>query len=118
MRKNGQRYKKPKCVMCGECCKKLGFGDLKVTVEDYRRWKREGREDILRYVWLPPGSPGFGDIWIDPETGENLDYCPFLKRVSEDKYICTIHNTKPEVCKKFWCKYAYGVGGKGERFND
>jgi len=101
--------------MCGKCCEEMGF-ELTVTVEDYKRWVREGREDILRYVWLPPGSPGFGDIWIDPETGEDLDYCPFFRRINKNRGICLIHDTKPEVCREFWCEYSCGVGEKGKPY--
>ena len=103
--------KRSKCSMCGKCCREYGHG-LTITPGDYRRWKHQGREDILRYAWVPKGLGGYGDIWIDPEIGEDLDYCPFLERVSQRKYICAIHDTRPKVCREFWCEYVYGVGKK------
>ena len=107
--------KKPRCFRCGKCCVEQGF-DLTATSADTRRWERQGRADILRYVWVPKGAGGYGDIWIDPETGEDLDYCPFLQKVSLGKYICGIYETRPKICREFWCEYAYGVGKKGQTF--
>ncbi len=86
-----------------------------MTPGDHRRWNRQGRLDILGYAWL--GTPqGYGDLWIDVETGEELSYCPFLKKVSRSKYICTIQDTKPRACKEFWCEWSYAVGKKGIPF--
>jgi Fe-S-cluster containining protein len=106
---------KPRCFRCGKCCREHGFG-LTVTPGDTRRWKKQGRADILRYAWIPRGVGGYGDIWIDPETGEDLDYCPFLQKVSLGKYICSIYETRPKICREFWCEYAYGVGRRGQTF--
>lgn len=87
--------------------------------EDYRRWRDQGREDILRYVWQcrsPRDCEGKWDVWIDwigPETGENLKYCPFLTRLRRGRYACVIHDTKPQICEKFWCEAAFGFGERG-----
>jgi len=87
--------------------------------DDYGRWKREGRHDILRYIWqckVPADYDGIWDVWIDwvdPETGENLDYCPFLKKLSRSKYTCAIYDTRPNICERFWCEGAYRIGKRG-----
>ena len=105
--------KMPRCSMCGTCCS-AAIG-LIMTPGDYRRWKRQGRSDILRYTWK--GTPqGDGDLWIDPDTGEELIYCPFLKEVCPGKYTCTIQDTKPTVCREYWCEWSYGIGKKGVAF--
>lgn len=106
--------KRPKCSMCGKCCRE-GGSELIMTPSDYRRWKRQGRWDILRYAWV--GLPqGHGDLWIDSKTGEELLYCPFLKEISAGKYVCEIYDTRPKVCREFWCEWSYGVGKKGVPF--
>ena len=89
---------------------------LDCNASRYKAMKRQGRADILRHVWPPKGAGGHGDIWIDPETGEDLDYCPFLQRVVQRKYICSIHETRPKLCREFWCDYAYGVERRGQTF--
>ncbi len=76
--------------------------------EDHRR-----RWDILRYAWIPDLSDGWGDLWIDPKSGQELFRCPFLKHTKSGQWSCAIEDTKPRVCKEFWCEYAYGVGNKG-----
>lgn len=39
-----------------------------------------------------------------------------LKKVSPSRYICTIQDTKPKVCKEFFCEWAYGISEKGIPF--
>jgi Fe-S-cluster containining protein len=73
--------------------------------EDVHRWFVEDREDILK--WVDPIEISDGiiiyDFPIDPETGEEYEEgCPFLEKLpGQDIYICTIHDTKPEICAAF-----------------
>jgi len=99
--------------MCGECCQAPVI--LITKPSDYRRWVHQGRSDILHYASVPPRQ-GYGDLRIDIKAGEGPSYCPFIKKISRYKYICTIQDTKPKVCKEFWCEWAYGVGKKGIPF--
>ncbi len=99
--------------MCGKCCRAPVI--LVTKPSDYRRWTRQGRSDILRYASVPT-QQGYGDLRIDIEGGEWSSYCPFIKKVSHYKYICTIQNTKPIVCKEFRCEWAYWAGKKGIPF--
>ena len=108
----------PACSSCGKCCIVQGSG-FTMLPEDYRRWKSQRRGDILLYIWLC-GVPSECEItldvwidWIDPRTGEILKHCPFLRKVGRAKYTCTIHDTKPCICERFWCEAAFGVGRRG-----
>ncbi len=105
--------KRPRCCGCGECCRAPVV--LITMPEDYERWIRQGRSDILQYASKPP-LQGYGDLWMDIKGSEWSSHCPFLKEVGHYKYICTIHNTKPKVCKEFRCEWAYGAGSKGIPF--
>ena len=115
------------CQRCGKCC--LEFGScLSVSAEEIKRWERDERWDILQYVDLfevnvcpqcdkaAPLDQEYcntchiklkrvilgGDLWFDPETGEELKQCPFLRKVkNQDKYECLIHDAKPERCRNF-----------------
>ena len=108
----------PECSACGRCCIEQGSG-FTMMPDDYRRWKRQGRHDILRYIWqgeVPADYDGIWDVWIDwvdPETGENLDYCPFLRKLRRSKYSCAIYDTRPNICERFWCEGAYRIGKRG-----
>jgi Fe-S-cluster containining protein len=114
--------KMPVCSRCGKCCLVQGSG-FTMMPEDYGRWRSQGRYDILRYVWLcrvPSDCEGKWDVWIDwidPQTGENLKHCPFLKRADRGRYTCAIYDTKPRICERFWCERAFGAGKRGMPFH-
>ena len=83
------------CTNCGKCCTNPNFmGSLSATAEDVRRWRRERRYDILRF------EDG-GDLWID-EKGEERLRCPFVRKVrNQPRYLCTIYETRPQVCRDY-----------------
>lgn len=65
--------------------------------DDLARWKREGRDDILRAcrdaLWV-------GDHVLSVTTGMSIHDCPFLD-FREGKFACTIYETRPRVCRDF-----------------
>ncbi len=103
------------CEQCGLCCKI--FGDrISPTTANLFHWQENDRNDILRYFFalrrdgswvncanLKPDE--LGDLVTielrDPSTGSYLAVCPFLRRTSRSRYICGIHNTKPEMCENY-----------------
>jgi len=90
-----------------------------MTPEDYQRWKKEQRYDILRYIPYGEHYALLGDAWvdwIDPDSGEVLQCCPFLVKTDLAVCSCLIHDTKPRVCQEFWCEWSYGVGARGVPF--
>jgi Fe-S-cluster containining protein len=82
------------CLCCGDCCESFG-GHLQASKHDKERWRREGREDILAHVYL------HGWIWVEPETKELLERCPFLQETPEHLKICAIQETKPDICRDY-----------------
>jgi len=84
----------PGCRGCGICCDLYGHR-LRATREDLERWNREGRADLLARVGEDQR------IWCDPLTGEPLPDCPFLERTGPEEARCRIHETKPEVCRRY-----------------
>lgn len=105
--------KRPRCSMCGECCRAPVIMITKPG--DYRRWIRQGRSDILQYASEPP-LHGYGDLGIDIKGSEWSGFCPFIQKIGHYQYICTIQDTKPKVCKQYRCEWAYGIGDKGIPF--
>ena len=103
-----------KCVQCGHCCLDLSDAyQTSVPESDVKRWKREQRFDILEWVGT---LGGVGEIWINPKTGEYVNRCPWLRKLpKQNKYICRIHETKPEKCRKFpkSKRHALDYGCKG-----
>ena len=83
----------------------------------------QGRTDILRWfvAFMENGIPvnctgllteDLGNIvsveMRNPDTGEYVTVCPFLRRVSKQRYICGIHQVKPEMC----CTYQPWIWGE------
>ena len=99
-----------RCRQCGHCCLNLSDAyQTSATDEDIELWTAEGREDILEWVsFIPIGLDEAGtmhyvyDIWINPSTGDDVDRCPWLRKLpKQDKYICRIQEVKPSVCRNF-----------------
>ena len=108
-----------KCKQCGNCCLNLsGAIDACATEEDVRRWEENARFDILE--WVEAIHLGEDhcvyDIWINPRTGDDVPRCPWLRKLpKKDRYICRIHDMKPEHCRNYplSLKHAEKTGCKG-----
>jgi len=82
------------CLCCGRCCESFG-GHLHASAQDLDRWQHEGRKDLLSRV------NRLGWIWVDPETKQLLDPCPFMKQLDERRKVCSINATKPDICRDY-----------------
>ena len=82
------------CNQCGKCCTKYGNGGLSVTAEEITSWDAF-RPDIYSYV-------NDGKIWMNPETGAQLERCPWLRKSpNENKYLCDIYFDRPDDCRYY-----------------
>lgn len=80
------------CNQCGKCCIKYSNGGLSVSVAQIDYWENY-RPEIHRYVVE-------GNIWIDPDTGRQIELCPWLRKVpNQNKYTCDIYYDRPDDCK-------------------
>ena len=81
------------CNQCGKCCTKYGgSGGLSASAEEIKMWELF-RPDIAEYVKN-------GQIWVSPETGLQLDACPWLRKMpTQEKYTCDIYLDRPDDCK-------------------
>ena len=108
----GQEVSDEPCEQCGLCCKI--FGDsITPTAENLFGWIERGRHDILRYfsacksdgTWVNCSDIRPEDLdnlvvveMRDPVTYDYLSACPFLQRRGKKRYICGIHDIKPDMC--------------------
>ena len=92
-----------KCKQCGNCCINLNGFSTCASDADMRRWEAAGRTDILEWVdMIEVGDQRIYDIWLDPRTDEDVSCCPWLYRLpGEERYICRIHDVKPDVCRDY-----------------
>lgn len=110
------------CEQCGICCRIFGPG-IAPTPANVFVWIEQGRTDILRwFVALRENraplnctelaAEDLGTVisfeMRNPETGEYIPVCPFLRRVSKSRYLCGIHLIKPEMC----CNYQPWIWGE------
>lgn len=82
------------CACCGHCCESFG-GHLRATEQDMKRWRSEGRDDLLARI------NRLGWIWVDPKTKQLEDPCPFIERTPDHKGLCRINETKPDMCRDY-----------------
>jgi len=92
--RKGSENQEKGCLCCGECCKSFG-GHLHAYQHDLDRWEREGREDLLKRV------NRLGWIWVDPNSKELEERCPFIQKISDEQSICAIQETKPDMCRDY-----------------
>ena len=110
------------CEQCGICCRIFGPG-IAPTSSNVYTWIEQGRTDILQWfvAFREDGGPvsctalsgeDLGSIvsfeMRNPDTGDYVTVCPFLKRVAKTRYLCGIHTVKPEMC----CTYQPWVWGE------
>jgi len=82
------------CNQCGKCCTNYSNGGLSASASEIELWAIF-RPDIYRYV-------NGGNIWVSPDTGEQLELCPWLRKLpNQNKYICDIYNDRPDDCKYY-----------------
>ena len=80
------------CNQCGKCCIKYSNGGLSASEDEIKHW------DIFKpevYDFVNNGK-----IWIDPQTGEQLEICPWLRK-KNNLYTCDIYFDRPNDCKYY-----------------
>jgi Fe-S-cluster containining protein len=82
------------CNQCGKCCIRYSNGDLSASADEIASWDVY-RPDIYRYV-------SDGKIWMDPETGKQIERCPWLNKLpGQNKYTCDIYYDRPDDCRYY-----------------
>lgn len=83
-----------RCACCGSCCEAFG-GHLNASRTDMERWRKQGRKDLLDRV------NRLGWIWVDPQTKQPEQTCPFIERTGPDTACCSIYETRPAICRDY-----------------
>ena len=82
------------CNQCGKCCENYGGGGLSASANEIEFWEIF-RPHIYKYV-------SGGNIWIDPDTGNQIERCPWLRQLpNQGKYVCDIYYDRPDDCKHY-----------------
>lgn len=94
-----------KCTLCGKCCMHAG-GELievekRLTGRDFLC-----RQKIVGGTFRARVEERFLDIFRDSsENDAHPSWCPFLRSLpgEKEKYVCTVHNSRPLVCRSYTC---------------
>ena len=91
-----------RCQQCGECCSYMGeiIGiDNRIDPVRFRiRFSVTGEE---REVILDPGKVG---IFCSQDIAATRPMaCPFLRFPKPHQACCTVHRTRPELCRQYTC---------------
>jgi Fe-S-cluster containining protein len=82
------------CNLCGKCCSKYSNGGLSALQSEVKHWD-VFRPDIYAYV-------NEGKIWMHPDTGEQLEICPWLENEKGSaRYTCAIYYDRPDDCRHY-----------------
>jgi Fe-S-cluster containining protein len=93
------------CTLCGKCCMHAG-GELievekRLTGRDFLC-----RQKIVGGTFRARVEERFLDIFRDSsENDAHPSWCPFLRSLpgEKEKYVCTVHNSRPLVCRSYTC---------------
>ena len=82
------------CNQCGKCCENYSNGGLSASENDIEFWE-VFRPHIYNFV-------SGGNIWVDPNTGNQIKRCPWLRQIpNQGKYVCDIYYDRPDDCKHY-----------------
>lgn len=93
------------CTLCGKCCMHAG-GELievekRLTGRDFLC-----RQKIVGGTFRARVEERFLDAFADAsENRKHPSWCPFLRALpgEEGKYACTVHNSRPLICRSYTC---------------
>ncbi len=88
------------CRMCGECCSTMGE-IISIQKQSGRTGFRIGYSTTLetRDVVLDTDKE---DLFFRTPPQGSLA-CPFLRELSPDRRICTVHDSRPDLCRQYSC---------------
>jgi uncharacterized protein len=103
-----------RCQQCGECCSSMGdvIGIREETGPfGYLIWYKITGEE--RHVWIDPDKQ---ELFLSHDIAKRRPMaCPFLRERSPGAAICTVHYTRPELCRQYACFRILILGPGGER---
>jgi Fe-S-cluster containining protein len=103
------------CSQCGECCSHLGL--VHVIMEEYGNYrflvKNRYSGEKTQVTVDADKIPLFLDTGIFRELPEA---CPFFRYdPASSKGYCTVHHTRPEICRDYGCWRLLILSSDGKR---
>jgi len=103
-----------RCLQCGECCSSMGeiIGIREQTGEsEYLIWFSVTGEE--RQVRIDPDKR---ELFRSQDILKKRALaCPFLREREDGTVICTVHATRPGLCRQYGCFRVLVIGPEGAR---
>jgi len=103
-----------RCQQCGECCSSMGsvIGIREQTGPfEFRLWFMITGEE--RQVRVDPDKR---NLFSSQDILKSRPMaCPFLRERTPGTVICTVHSTRPDLCRQYSCFRILVCGRRGER---
>jgi Fe-S-cluster containining protein len=99
------------CRICGECCSTMGeiiSIREKTGDSEFRIRYTTGEE---RDVCLDPDKKDFFFTKATPNTMA----CPFLREERQGRSLCTVHHSRPDLCRQYSCFRILVLDAQGNR---
>lgn len=103
------------CSQCGECCSHLGL--VHTIKEDYGNYRFLVNNQYTGEKTVVTVDPDKIALFCDKSIfGERPEACPFFRydRASLKGY-CTVHLTRPEICRDYGCWRLLILDPEGKR---
>ncbi|AGB03572.1 Uncharacterized protein family (UPF0153) [Methanoregula formicica SMSP] len=103
------------CFQCGECCSYLG--DVHTIREEYGDYKFLVHNNYTGENTPVTIDPDKHDLFDDKSIFEKLPHtCPFFRhQPGTEKAWCTVHLTRPEICRDYGCWRLLILDHRGNR---
>jgi len=102
------------CRQCGECCSSMGeiieIREVTGPLEFRIGFSATGEE---RMVTVDPDKR---DLFLSKDTvTERHIACPFLREKVPGTVICTVHDSRPDLCRQYSCYRILVLDPEGKR---
>jgi uncharacterized protein len=88
------------CQMCGQCCSTMG---------EIISIREKTREDEFRIEYSATGETRLVTLDPDKKTlffskeSKTTIACPFLREQKPGRSVCSVHSSRPELCRQYSC---------------
>lgn len=91
------------CFQCGECCDQLGY--VHVIKEEYGDYRFLIYNNYTGEETPVTVDPDKRELFDDKSIFKRLPHtCPFFRHHTDsEKAFCTVHLTRPEICRDYGC---------------
>lgn len=101
------------CQCCGDCCSTMGeiiSIREQINTYEFRIGYTDGEERMVSV------DPDKRDLFRNQQQDDKKSIaCPFLRQRASDKRICTVHASRPELCRGYLCSRILILGKEGNK---